>query len=387
MKISLKHKTIQIVLGITILSPFSAEIFLPSIPKIAENFGVHIHVVQWVITLYIIGLTISSLVCGALSDAFGRRIVILSCLGFGLIGSTICCLAPSINALYIGRFIQGVGFGGSVVSCRAICKDISNDVIGFSKLISLLVFTTLLGTICSPIIGGYIEYYLFWRISFLLILALNFIVFIISCYKLEETLQNFKKFAIKELVKDYLEILSNKTFLCFNFLSCAIFGGLTAYQTVSANLLEIKVGLSANKFGYTSAYVIISLMLGSIINRFVIGKIGLYWVMKIGGWLFLIAGILYFIFGLLGFINLFAVILPIMLYGLSLTMISPNLAGSAIGLYSDKSGTAASIFMCIRILGGVLGSAIVSIKPDCGLLMLGSLFIIVSILCMLIDAR
>ncbi|MEQ6411024.1 MFS transporter, partial [Salmonella enterica subsp. enterica serovar Enteritidis] len=53
---------------------------------------------------------------GILSDKIGRKVVVMVCLLLFLAGSLVCFIANDIITLVIGRFIQGMGALGGVVS-------------------------------------------------------------------------------------------------------------------------------------------------------------------------------------------------------------------------------------------------------------------------------
>jgi DHA1 family bicyclomycin/chloramphenicol resistance-like MFS transporter len=93
-------------LGITILlaslsmiSPLSIDTFLPSLPTIAQEYGISDWKVQQIITAYLLPFACFSLIHGPLSDALGRRRVVIGGLVLYTAGSIGCFFAPSFGAL------------------------------------------------------------------------------------------------------------------------------------------------------------------------------------------------------------------------------------------------------------------------------------------------
>lgn len=369
---------IFVIIVSSMIGQFAIEIYLPSMPKIADDFHVALHLVQLTIAIYILGFASGGFISGSLSDLLGRRPVMLWALSLGIIGGIICCFVLDLTWLYLGRFIQGLGLGGASVVCRSICKDIAKDGIGLSKLTSLLSLTSYATIAFAPVIGGYIQQYLFWHLNFVVIVVLNLLVLGLGLIKLVETHHLGRSEGIAQLFNGYLNVIRNHRFILFNLLSAATLGGVIAYQSLSANLLELHVGLSPATFGYTGVLVTMSLMIGGIINARMVARVGLLSMMRVGFLLFLIAGVLYLIFGVFHYTTVVTVLLPVIFYGLGATLVYPNVASGAIGLHSSNVGTASAIFNCIQMLGGVLGCCLVSLTHDAGLPEIGLLFFAIS---------
>lgn len=76
------------------LGPFAAGAYLPSFRMIAEELGGSMLAVQQSLTIYLVAFAVSCLFVGAISDAFGRRRVI--------IGGTLLFAAASVGAMFAG---------------------------------------------------------------------------------------------------------------------------------------------------------------------------------------------------------------------------------------------------------------------------------------------
>src|SRR6185312_12823563 len=93
------------------LTQFAADIYAPSLPAIAVSLHTPIHLAQWSMAIYMLGVALSQIIYGPLSDGIGRKKPMVIGLGIMLIGSFICLFAPTIELLITGRFIQGCGAG------------------------------------------------------------------------------------------------------------------------------------------------------------------------------------------------------------------------------------------------------------------------------------
>ena len=138
------------------------EISAPSFPSIMSYFGVAEDIVGLTITTNLIGFCIAASLYGPLSDAFGRRRIMLMGNGILAIGAIGCVIAPSISFLLFARFIQGLGAATSAVVVSAIIAD-RYKTKEASKLYGLMnaVFTTLMAL--APVMGGFINNAIGWR--------------------------------------------------------------------------------------------------------------------------------------------------------------------------------------------------------------------------------
>ena len=109
---------------IATLAQFATDIYLPSLPGIADVFGVTIGASQLSISSYMLTLTVTQLFWGPASDKLGRKPALYWGLGIGLVGSILCASASSISMLIGGRFIQGIGNGAAAGLFRAILRDL-----------------------------------------------------------------------------------------------------------------------------------------------------------------------------------------------------------------------------------------------------------------------
>jgi MFS family permease len=78
-----------------------------------QDFGGSLNDSQWIISIYVLALGISTPLAGFLADRFGAKKIYLGGLSLFALGSLLCGLAPSLHLLIAARAIQGIG-GGSL---------------------------------------------------------------------------------------------------------------------------------------------------------------------------------------------------------------------------------------------------------------------------------
>ena len=94
------------------MGPFSIDTFLPALPALAAGLNASLFQAQQALSAYLIGFALMSLWHGAISDALGRRPVVLVSMAVYAAAALACTLAPSIEWLIGARLVQGLSGGG-----------------------------------------------------------------------------------------------------------------------------------------------------------------------------------------------------------------------------------------------------------------------------------
>jgi MFS transporter, DHA1 family, multidrug resistance protein len=103
----------------------SIDAMLPALPRIAADLSPeHPNSAQMVVTAFVFGLGLGTLVMGPLSDAFGRKRVILGGLMLYGVAALACAFATSLEALLLLRFVQGLGVAAPRVVGSAMMRDV-----------------------------------------------------------------------------------------------------------------------------------------------------------------------------------------------------------------------------------------------------------------------
>src|SRR6476659_8670583 len=105
-----------VVLGLLVaLGPLTIDMYLPALPKIADEMSVSSSMIQLTLTGTLAGLALGQLVIGPLSDSLGRRRPLMVGIVVHMIASVLCLLAPNVAMLGIARGLQGMGAAATMV--------------------------------------------------------------------------------------------------------------------------------------------------------------------------------------------------------------------------------------------------------------------------------
>jgi len=134
-------------------------------PTLRREFGATLADTQWVLSIYVLSLGVTTPVSGFLADRFGIKRVYLIGLAIFVIGSVLCGLAPSLGWLIAARALQGFGGGmaqplGPAQLYRAFPPKEQGTALGYFGIV--LVFAPALG----PILGGWLVDANLWRLIF-----------------------------------------------------------------------------------------------------------------------------------------------------------------------------------------------------------------------------
>jgi len=376
---------VTIMVMCSMIGQFATEIYLPSMPSMASYFAVDIAKIQFTITTYALGFAFGSLFCGYLSDKLGRLKVVFPCLVLSICGGLACCMAFSPQWLLFGRFFQGMGLGGVSVVARSIIRDVSASRNEFAKFASILGSTSAAAIAFAPVLGGYIEKFLFWRINFIVLLVFSLVLSWLCKFKLIETNRQIEgKIMFRQMLGEYVSVITNRKFLLYNLASSLTLAGFISYQTVSAFLLQVKLGLEPHQFGYTSIFVTLALVLGGVFNGRLVERHGIDIMLRFGAIMYIISGLILSICGLFDYMSVSLIVVPVVLFTFAAGMVYPNASSGALTIFTSNVGSAASLYNCFQMLGAAIGSWIISLTVSKNQLPLGVMFILIGMTAMMI---
>ena len=125
-----------------------------------------------------------------------------------------------------------------------------------------------------------------WRVDFILLFAINLVLVVSIWFNLPETNRNYPGVSWRRyLLLDYVSVIKNRHFLKYSIIGTLGLAGTISYQTVSSYLLQVRVGLSAKEFGYTSSVVIVLLIIGGVV-KIIVEHRGVDRMIKFGSYLY-----------------------------------------------------------------------------------------------------
>jgi len=263
-------------------APFALNVFIPSLPRLAEAFQSDYGTAQLALTLFLVGIALGQPIYGPLSDCYGRRPVLLGGLVIGLLGSILCLVAPTIEILLVGRFLQAFGGCVGLVLSRAMVRDLFARDRAASELAYVTMGMSLMPMV-APSIGGLLDEHLGWRASFVLLTAFVAVVLLGSWARAAETNhQRQARVDFGHLARGWSLLVRSPVFvgytLAMSFNTVAFF----AFLAVAPYLMVTVMGRAPSEYGFWFAGCAASYLIGNFVTGRYSQRIGLDRMVRIG---------------------------------------------------------------------------------------------------------
>ena len=135
------------------LNAMAIDIMLPALGLISDDFGLtRENDRQWIITSYIYGMAIGSIIYGSLADRYGRKPVLLTTITIYVGLGIFCALNEDYNLLLLARFIQGLASSSMGVLANSIIRDRYNGD-AMARTMSTIMMVFMAVPVMAPMIG------------------------------------------------------------------------------------------------------------------------------------------------------------------------------------------------------------------------------------------
>lgn len=333
-----------IVALLAMLAPFSVDTYLPSFPDIASEFNTSTLYLQQTLSFYLLAFAGMTLVYGPLSDAFGRRAVILGAVAVYVATSIGCALAANEHWLLAMRIGQGLSASGGIVVGRAIIRDAFSGVKAQRVMAKMMLMFALAPAI-APIIGGWLHHAFGWRSVFLFLTLLGLGIWIWTALALPETLPKSERQSIhpRAVAAAYWRALRSSAFMQLVGIVTLNFGGIFLYIASSPVVIYQHLHYGAHDFWRLFVPLVAGMMIGTFTSGRLAGRLSHAHAVDVGYGLMLLAAASSLALTFTAVSGTLSIIVPGMLYASGMSLAMPNLTLMALDIFPRNRGTASAV--------------------------------------------
>ncbi|MBN9475071.1 multidrug effflux MFS transporter [Magnetospirillum sp. 64-120] len=254
----------------TMLGPFSISTYMPFFPALMVSLGATQAQLQQTLSIYMAAFGFMMLLHGPLSDAFGRRTVVLVGLSVYLAASIAGALSTSLALLMLFRTLQGLSVGAGSVVGRAVIRDRLEGAEA-QRLLSQVTMIFGLAPAIAPVFGGWLQKWFSWPSVFIFLALFSFVQLVASFAYLPETLPPDKRTSMRpaELVRSYKSVLGSKPFWLLSLALSGNFAGFFLYVSSAPWFIIDYLSLDQDQFGW----LFIPAMSGVIFGSYLSGRL------------------------------------------------------------------------------------------------------------------
>ena len=344
------------------LGPLAIDMYLPSFPRIADTFGVHVPDIQLTLASYFIGLALGQLVYGPLADRLGRKPPLYFGLALFGLASAGCALTWNVGSLAGGRFIQALGGCAEMVIARAIVRDLFDDHRQAAKVFSSLVLVMGLAPILAPLAGGYLAGHVGWRAIFWLLALAGGGTLASTALFFRESLPPERRIrqTAGEVVRTYARLLRHREFMLHSGTIGIGMAGLFAYVGGSPYVFQKIFHISEARFGLFFGPIACGIIGMSQVNGLLAGRCDIRRILRTALCVHASAGVLLLIDAMTGFGGFWGIYVPLWFVVASMGFMFPNTTVLAMAPHGRIAGNASAVLGFLQFGISALGGIVVS---------------------------
>ncbi|ORA24618.1 multidrug effflux MFS transporter [Mycobacterium aquaticum] len=334
-----------LVLGALIaLGPLTIDMYLPALPRIADELSVSSSVAQLTLTGTLAGLGLGQLIVGPLSDSLGRRRPLMGGIVLHMLASLLCVFAPNITTLGVARGLQGMGASAAAVVAVAVVGDLFAGSAA-ATVMSRLMLVLGVAPVLAPSLGAAVLLKGSWHWVFIALVLLAGALLLMAVLALPETLpvSHRRPLHVGSILSTYAELLRDARFVILVLVAALGMSGLFAYISAAPFVLQGHYGLDQQAFALVFAAGAVALIGSTQFNVVLLRRFTPQAITVTALAAASVAGLLFIgitlaqVGGLTGFIA------PVLAILAAMGLVIPNAPAVALSRHPDAAGTAAAL--------------------------------------------
>jgi predicted MFS family arabinose efflux permease len=357
--VSLKKRRGAVILLMTmvLLGVFPLDVLLPSFPALAEHFRTTPADIAFSISLFAVGISLSQLLIGPLSDRLGRKGLLLLGMAVSMFGAAGCLMSTEYSWFLLFRVVQAIGCGCFVLT-QALVQDLFEGK-ERDRLRILMVTASGIFISISPLAGTFLQQAMDWPGSFVVFIAVAAAVFLKACFLLEN--QRPANPARHGIVRSYLRVYRDPVFFGYWLISAIAFACHFSFIVISPLIFMERLQLSPYAFSLTLLLYGLAYIIGGIVARFLDGRMAPNTRIVTGLGLIFFSGLVMFMLATLMGLSTLTVLIPMIICTAGTTIARPVATSKAMDVFPDNAGTSAAAGSTLVFIFGGLISALINL--------------------------
>ncbi len=347
------------------IGALSLNVFLPSLPSMAEYFGIEYGLMQLSVSAYLAATAVVQVAIGPISDRFGRRPVMIGTALIFTIASIGAIFAPNFTVFLIFRLLQTAIATGFVIS-RAVVRD----MVPQDQAASMMGYVTMgmsVVPMMGPAVGGILDEAFGWQASFWMLAGGGLLLLMILYFDQGETsIRREGGFAAQ--VSEYPKLLTSQRFWGYCLAAAFASGTFFAYLGGAPFVGTVVFAMEPAKLGLFFGAPAIGYLIGNGLTARYSVRVGVNRMVLFGALVTLSGMALLMLLDLAGFNH------PLVFFGFMITIglgngiLLPNANAGMLSVRPALAGSAAGLGGAFMIGGGAALSMIAGfiLRPDTG---------------------
>lgn len=342
---------------LTALGPLSNDLYVPSLPLVAEGLAAGGGTVQLTLSTMLLGLSLGSLVYGPLSDQYGRKPVLTAGLAVYVAAGIFAALATTLPALVFWRLLQGLGASAATVLARAIILDRWRGAEA-SRALSWVAMFMFLSPVLAPVLGGYIAAHGSWRAVFWVHVGAGAASLVMGLALLPRVARDPSSRLLRRIAA-YSAIVKDGPALGYMLCMGLGFIGVVAFVTNSSFVFIEYYGLGPREYGFSFSAMMLGGSVGSFTNSRLVARLGIGRLLGFGTAIMALAGVSAGLATLAG-AGMLGILIPAIFYMLGVGFVFANTMARTLSRFPGSMGAASAVFGVNQYLIGALVAAALS---------------------------
>jgi DHA1 family bicyclomycin/chloramphenicol resistance-like MFS transporter len=360
------HRTAQrslpwLLAALSMIGPFSIDAVFPAFPLVGARFGVDDIALQQLISVYLVTYATMSLFHGAISDAIGRKPVMIAGMVLYAVASAGAALSTSFAMLLTCRALQGVSAGAGLVVGRAVIRDTFEGAEA-QRLMSRVMMIFGVAPVIAPMVGAQLLPLGGWHGIFWVLTVFTMLLAFALALWLRESHPHARRthFSPRPLLASYVVFCRDRSFWPLLIASSVNFGGLFLYIASAPRIVRELLHLSADGFPWLFLPVVIGLVGGAWLSGRMAERRSVAFTVRVGYAVMLVACALHLLLALVFPQPVLPwSMLPLILQGVGVQLAFPTITLLLLDRFPQQRGNISSVqafasLLLSSVVAGVL---------------------------------